>query len=211
VPPPHPVASKRVSLQLACLVPSSRAATFEQAPQAAGTEPAPGPTDGQRGCAGACCSANSFSFLLQTPFQHQRWLRRTLCLSPWARGRYVLAVPGSRLSQWAGGGQGEGQSQSSGARKAAQRAVKRWERRKQGTPSSARGNVPPACSNTSWVFFISFFAAQPCPALYQAVTAAPESHVLLFDLPCQRRQAGRVGRGAAKRVVGTAEQGGEQP
>lgn len=52
---------------------------------------------------GMLCGINWFSFLLQTPFQQQRWLRQTLCLSPWAHGRYVLARPASQVG---GGEQG---------------------------------------------------------------------------------------------------------
>ena len=128
----------------------------------------PRPHSRQQGCGGACCSTNGFSFLLQTPFQQQRWLRLTLCLSPWAHGRYVLAAPVSCLSLCAGGGQGEGQSSPPGPGKLCSGQRGRGERRKQGNPVFCPWELAsrllkhllgvfhkPLCSTL----------AQPCPAL----------------------------------------------
>lgn len=123
-PLPHPGAGRRVSLRLEWLVPSSGAAVLERALWVVGTEASPSLASGQQGCTGTCSSKNGFSFLLQTPIQQQRWLRQTLCLFPWARGRYVLTAPVFCLSLCAGREQGEGQSPSSGARKSAQWAVR---------------------------------------------------------------------------------------
>lgn len=136
-----------------------------------GTEPSLSLASGQQGCTGTCCSKNAFSFLLQTLIQQQRWLRQTLCLFPWARGRYVLTSPVFRLSLCAGREQGEGQSPSSGARRAAQRAVRQGRAQQTGTPVLCCGNVAPACSDTSWVFFIRLFTAPQasCALLLAAI------------------------------------------
>lgn len=82
------------------------------------------------GCVAVLCNTDCFSFLPQIPSQQQRWLRQTLCLSPWAPGRYVLAPAASQVWRWE---TGRGRSRSSPARKAAPQGVRPGEPRKRGT------------------------------------------------------------------------------
>lgn len=149
---------------------------------------------GSRDAQGHAAVKNGFSFFLQTPIQQQRWLRQTLCLFPWARGRYVLTSPLFRLSLCAGREQGEGQSPSSRARKAAQRAVRQGRAQETGTPALC----PWECASCLLKYLPGVFCkaphsilGQPCPALTrQLVTGSyrvPKSHRLLFTLPCPCR------------------------